>query len=129
MMQAQERKHIPVASIQGRWIGKDCWVGENQESQKAIESMKIEFKGRKVSAWLNGVVLSGSFTTDEAKTPSWIDLRMKLDSEVVVVRGIYIINNNILKLCYPIGAGGKRPTGFTVARGITVDTYNKAVEK
>ena len=56
--------------------------------------------GEKTTEW--------SYQLDAGRTPKWIDLRGRADTNL----GIYELEGDNLRICYPEGRKGERSTAF-----------------
>jgi uncharacterized protein (TIGR03067 family) len=97
-----------LKKLQGTWV----MVNDKLISR----GVKVQIEGDKWSylparSGLPRPTASYIISVDETKTPSWIDLKL-LKGTRVALRGIFVIEDDLLKIRYTIGTT-ERPANFT----------------
>jgi uncharacterized protein (TIGR03067 family) len=103
---AAEASNADTQALQGKWL-----VTSFEYNGAQVDRMKNairEFKDGKYSLTpKSGDVIEGTVSLDESKTPKTIDL----DVNGRILRGIYQLEGDTLKLCYNLSSE-ERPTEF-----------------
>jgi uncharacterized protein (TIGR03067 family) len=101
-----EAGNADTQMLQGKWVVTSFEY--NGAPVDRLKSAIREFKDGKYSLTpKSGDVIEGSVSLDESKTPKTIDL----DVNGRILKGIYLLDGDILKLCYNLSSE-ERPTEF-----------------
>ena len=105
--------------LQGEWSLAS--VELNGKSQK-IPGAMYKFEGNKVYASRTGVEeAEGSFDIDSSKKPKTLDMTGKGQ----LLKAIYELDGDTLKICMPGGSDLPRPTEFKSAEKVMVMTLKR----
>jgi len=99
-------------AIQGTWLvvavekeGKKAEVTKDMESTLTFSGDKATFKSEKTDK-------EGAFKIDAAKKPKEIDLTNPKSDAKQMIKGIYELDAETLKIAFPTRNDGGRPAGF-----------------
>ena len=95
--------------LQGTWT-----IVSSEEDGQPVAKLKgvtFTFAGEKVTMTQNGQEKKGTFKLDPDKKLKEIDLTE--DGSGNSMKGIYSIDGDTLKLCFPSGRDGQRPSEFS----------------
>ncbi len=111
----QERSGEPKpakGSLDGTWTVVSAEKGGEKLPDELIKTVKLTFKGKKLTFELLGEKKEGSFKIDSTKKPATIDLMM----EDKTAPGIYQLDGDTLKIC-AAEPGEARPKDFKADAG------------
>ena len=102
--------------IQGDW---SFVSGERDGEQPPdeIKNMKLNFKDDKLTAMIANDDKGGKFKIDPSKKPKEITLTLSENGKDVDMNGIYELDGDNLKLCFPADHDGARPKEFNGKQG------------
>ncbi len=114
----QEKIQGTWAFVSGESDGKPVPANKIKDSRVVIgkDSIYVE-DGKNKKTW------DVSYRLDPSKSPKTITMQMKEgDFKDKPSEGIYLLEGDSLKLCYPL-PGGARPTGFTTKEGSKTNCF------
>jgi uncharacterized protein (TIGR03067 family) len=82
-----------------------------------IQSMKLTFKEDKLTALIRDETKEGKYKLDPAKKPKEIKVTITENGNEKELHGIYELDGDNLKLCFPSEDGGDLPKEFTGKQG------------
>ncbi len=114
-----------LASLEGDWLVVDKETSKPEDPNAPRQTLVMQFHGGKLT--LVRVGESDPFATyvvepDETDRRIRIDIKRKIDGRETTMRGLYSVNDNVLRL-FLADEGGPRPTGFTAKGQFGVAIY------
>ena len=86
----------------------------------------MQFDGDIIVGVNNGMEERGTFTIDSQKSPKEIDLSIKTPTGTTdVMKAIYELNGDTLRIAMDVGPSGARPTSFQGTQVMTVEFQRK----
>jgi uncharacterized protein (TIGR03067 family) len=98
--------------LQGTWAVKSMRVG-GKEVDPPVKETKLTIEGNNWTQTGGKRTERGTYKLDPSKMPKHIDITKKGDKGSPVLRGIYSLKGDTLKICVPNkGPEGPRPASF-----------------
>lgn len=134
-VEAQNQKAKPKnKGIQGHWMVQSVEFGGTNLPKNLLKGYNLKFDKTNLT-WdaATGLMSQGgkitaiegtyecTFKTDPATNPHEIDIQMKTKRKTIMLRGIYEVDGDTMKLCF--GSGGRRPAEFTSEARPTVGCF------
>src|SRR5436190_16265588 len=110
---AQEPAKKDLERLQGTWIMVALEVDGKPVPEDKIKDTKLVIKDNKYITHVKGKSYETSFMLDPGKKPKAIDMVFgEGDKKDQVLRGIYVIDGDTLKICRGLRPEQQRPTEF-----------------
>ena len=107
--------------LQGRWEAVSAEKGGEKLPDELLKAIKLQVKGDKIIAEILGETKDVPFKIDPTKKPKTIDLTI----DEKVVKGIYELKKDTLKVCAAIDENGDRPKDFKGGEQTLLVTFNR----
>lgn len=95
-------------NIQGTWQAVSAEDSGRKVPDEAVKNIKWVITEEKITQYVGDTKKACSYGLNVTKKPRWIDLT-EIDR---TTPGIYALNGDTLKICFPEGGKGERPTAF-----------------
>jgi uncharacterized protein (TIGR03067 family) len=110
---AQEPAKKDLAALQGKWVMVALEVDGKPVPEDKIKDTFLIIKNNTYTTQVKGKSHETTFTLDPAKKPKAIDMVFSEgDKKDRVLRGIYLIDGDTLKVCRGLQPEQERPTQF-----------------
>jgi uncharacterized protein (TIGR03067 family) len=110
---AQEAAKKDLAALQGKWVMVALEVDGKLVPEDKIKDTFLIIKDNTYTTEVKGKSHETTFTLDPAKKPKAIDMVFtEGDKKDRVLRGIYMIEGDTLKVCRGLQPDQERPTEF-----------------
>jgi len=110
---AQQAAKKDVAALQGKWVMTALEVDGKLVAEDKIKDTFLIIKHNTYTTQVKGKGHETTFTLDPAKNPKAIDMVFtEGDKKDRVLRGIYVIDGDTLKICRGLQPEQERPTEF-----------------
>ncbi len=97
-----------LEKIQGTWIVVSAEDSGGKAPDEAIKKLKLVITKDKITHKFGDKTTNWSYRLEATKKPKWIDL-IEGDNTTL---GIYELEGDNLKICFPEGRKGERATAF-----------------
>lgn len=94
--------------LQGTWQAVSVEDSGRKAPDEAVRNIKWVIAEDRITQYLGGKTRECSYVLNATKKPGWINLTESAHT----TPGIYEVNGDSLKICFPEGSKGERPTAF-----------------
>ncbi len=112
-----DQKKDDKDAIVGTW-GFVSGERDGEQAPDELKTMKLAFKeGDKATLTIKDDTKEAKYKLDAAKKPREIALTVTENGKEETVRGIYELDGDNLKICFPADPAGETPKEFTGKKG------------
>ena len=114
-------------AIEGTWKVESAEAGGKKIESEDLMTLVVKITGARYEVRIKDKVDAGTLALDEKQTPKTMDATDTEGDDVgKVVKAIYELNGDTLRVCYPLD-GGERPKEFATKEGspVLLVTYKR----
>ena len=124
---SQNTRADDAKAIEGTWKVESAEAGGKKIESEDLMTLVVKITGARYEVRIKDKVDAGTLALDEKQTPKTMDATDTEGDDVgKVVKAIYELNGDTLRVCYPLD-GGERPKEFATKEGspVLLVTYKR----